>query len=157
MTTRSISSRPVVQLLSWFYLYWIFHKHSFCTNALLHLNVSFSVYSEARQSQLSQEGILNVLQFCDKWDAPSVQDYCLNYLDQVVAAWELHPMLALSIGQKFNRRHWLKDALTKLQHIPVSMWIDNSTILSWMSPHEMTITLQLRECMHLSQFELICF
>lgn len=66
-------------------------------------------------------------------------------------------MFAFSIGQKFNQQHWLKDALTKLQKLPVSTWIDNPTILSSMSPPDMIIALRLREHTHLSRFELICF
>jgi hypothetical protein len=124
--------------------------------SLLHLN-PFRVYSEAGQSQLSQEKVLDVLQFCDKWDIPRVQDYCIDYLDRAVTARELNPMLAFSIGRKFNRQAWLKDALTKLQRIPISTWIDNSKILSWMSPHDMITVLRLREHMYQARLELICF
>ena len=124
---------------------------------LLGLNYFFSVFSEDSQHGLSPERILDVLRFCDKWDAPRVEYYCLNYLDQVVATRKLHPMLAFSLGRKFKRTSWLKDALTRLQEIPVSTWVEDSEILSWMSPHDMIIVLRLREHLHLSRFELICF
>ena len=41
--------------------------------------------------------------------------------------------------------------------MPISTWINDSTILSWMSPHDMIIALRLREHMHLSRLELIRF
>jgi len=66
-------------------------------------------------------------------------------------------MLAFSIGRKFHRKAWLEEALTKLQRMPISTWIDNPTVLSWMSPHDMIVVLRLREHMHLSRLDLICF
>ena len=81
----------------------------------------------------------------------------MNYLNCAVNARKLHPMLALSIGRKFDQRLWLQDALTNVQRMPISTWIDDPTILSWMSPHDMTIALRLRENFNLSRLELICF
>jgi hypothetical protein len=111
-------------------------------HVLHNLNPSFRVYSEAGQNRLSQENILEVLRFADKWDAPGIQGYCVNYLDRAITARELHPMLAFSIGRRLNRP-WIEDALSKLQRIPISTWIDDPVILSWMTPHDMTITLCL--------------
>lgn len=115
------------------------------------------MYSEAAQNCITLEGILNVLRFSDKWDAPGVQAYCLSYLDQAVTKKELHPILAFSIGQKFSQPSWLRDALKGIQRVPISTWINDSTILSWMSPHDMIVVLRLREHTHLSRLDLVSF
>lgn len=115
------------------------------------------MYSEAAQNHITLEGILDVLRFSDKWDAPGVQAYCLSYLDQAGKKKELHPILAFSIGQKFNQPSWLRDALKGIQRVPISTWINDPTILSWMSPHDMIVVLRLREHTHLSRLDLLSF
>ena len=106
---------------------------------------------------MSQDEILDVLAFCDKWDVPSAKGYCLDYLDQAIGRRELRPMLALSIGRKFNRSRWLRDALNKLQQLPIGTWVDNPRILSWMSPQDMLIVFRLREHAHTLRLEFVCF
>lgn len=106
---------------------------------------------------MTQDEILDVLTFCDKWDVPSAKGYCLDYLDQAIRRRELHPMLALSIGRKFNRSRWLRDALNKLQDLPIRTWVDNPLILSWMSPQDMLIVFRLREHAHALRLEFVCF
>lgn len=101
--------------------------------------------------------ILDILAFCHKWEVPSAQGYCLEYLNQAVERRELHPMLAFCIGRKFNQNRWLRDALTRLQQIPIVSWVDNPEILSWMSPHDMLIILRLRESAHMYRLEFACF
>jgi hypothetical protein len=106
---------------------------------------------------MTPDEILGVLAFCHRWEVPSAQGYCLEYLNQVIERKELHPMLAFSIGRKFNQSSWLRDALTQLQEMPVISWADNPEILSWMSPHDMLIVLRLREHMHMYRLEFVCF
>ena len=115
------------------------------------------MYSEARQSHVAGDGILDVLRFSDKWDAPGVQAYCIDYLGRSITRKELHPVLAFSIGRKFNQKPWLKDALNNIQLTPVSTWIENPTILSWMAPHDLIVILRLREYTYLSRLDLVCF
>ena len=101
--------------------------------------------------------ILEVLTFCDKWDVPSAKGYCLDYLDQAIERRELHPMLAFSIGRKFERSRWLRDALNRLQQLPIVTWVDNPQILSWMSPQDMLVVVRLREHAHTLRLEFVCF
>lgn len=155
MTTLSTFTKSAMRLLSWFCQSQTFRKYSPNMWVWPSLNSSFSVHSEAAQSRITQEGILNVLRFSDKWDAPGVQAYCVSYLDRVVARKELHPILTFSIGRKLNQQSWLKDALTNIQRIPISTWINDSAILSWMSPHDMIVVLRLREHAYLSRLELV--
>lgn len=106
---------------------------------------------------MTEEGILNVLRFSDKWDAPGVQAYCINYLGRAITQKQLHPVLAFSVGRKFNQKSWLKDALRDIQRTPVSTWVENPVILSWMAPHDLIVILRLREYTHLSRLDLICY
>jgi len=106
---------------------------------------------------MSQEEILDVLTFCDQWDVPSAQGYCLDYLNRAIERTELHPMLAFSIGRKFNQSTWLRDALNKLQQIPIATWVESPRILSWVSPHDALVVFRLREYTHMSRLEFACF
>jgi len=106
---------------------------------------------------MTLDEILDTLAFCHRWEVPSAQGYCLEYLNQAIERRALHPMLAFSIGRKFNRLSWLRDALTKLQRMPIAPWVDDPQILSWVSPHDMVIVLRLREYTHMSRLEFICF
>ena len=56
----------------------------------LSLSFSFSMYSEARQSRVAGDGILDVLRFSDKWDAPGVQAYCIDYLGRSITVTNWH-------------------------------------------------------------------
>lgn len=106
---------------------------------------------------MTQNEILDVLAFCDKWDVPSAKGYCLNYLDRAIERRELHPMLAFCIGRKFNRSNWLRDALGKLQQLSIGTWVDDQQILSWMSPEDMLIVFRLREHAHMLRLEFVRF
>lgn len=106
---------------------------------------------------MTLDEILDVLAFCDRWEVPSAQGYCLEHLSRAIERKELHPMLAFSIGRKFNQTSWLRDALTGLQQIAVTSWVDNAKILSWVSPHDVLIVLQLREYTHMYRLEFACF
>ena len=106
---------------------------------------------------MSQDEILDLLAFCDKWDVPSAKGYCLDYLDQAIERRELHPMLAFSIGRKFNRDRWLRDALNALQQLPIRSWVDSPRILSWMSPEDMLVIFRLREHAQILRLEFIRF
>ena len=113
------------------------------------------MYLEAAQSRITVDGILNVLRFSDKWDAPGVQAYCITHLNRTRAMKLLHPVLEFSIARKFNQPSWVRDALTGIQQTPISTWINNTTILSWMVPHDMIVILRLREHASSSRLELI--
>lgn len=119
-------------------------------------DTSVSIYM-GPQSKMSLDEILSVLAFCHRWDVPSAQGYCLEYLNKAIAQRELHPMLAFSIGRKFDRPDWLRDALARLQHMPVSTWVDQPQFLPWVSTHDALIVLRLREYTHMSRLEFICF
>jgi len=106
---------------------------------------------------MSQDEILDVLTFCDQWEVPSAQGYCLEYLNRAIEREELHPMLAFSIGRKFSQSRWLRDALNKLQQLPITSWVDNPRILSWMSPHDVLVIFRLREHIHALRLEFVCF
>src|SRR5882757_5166179 len=118
---------------------------------------SSSVYSETGQSRMTQDGILEVLRFSDKWDAPGIQAYCISYLSRAVAGKTLHPVLTFSIARKFDQKHWLKDALANIQRGPISTWIDDPKILSWMAPHDMIVIIRLRDHMYSHRLELARF
>lgn len=106
---------------------------------------------------MTQAEILEVLTFCDQQDVPSAQGYYIEYLNQTIEWTELHPMLAFSIGRKFNQSRWLRDALYKLRRLPIRTWIEDPRVLSWVSPHDMMITFRLREHAHKLRLEFICF
>lgn len=106
---------------------------------------------------MSQDEILDVLTFCDRWEVPSVQCYCLDHLNRTIERKQLHPMLAFSIGRRFNQYHWLRDALTKLQLIPIGTWVEKPEILSWVSPQDVLVIFRLREYTHMSRLEFACF
>ena len=106
---------------------------------------------------MTLDKILSVLSFCHRWEVPSVQGYCLEYLSQAIERRQLHPMLAFSIGRKFNQTNWLRDALTKLQRLPVTSWVNDAQILEWMTLHDALIVLRLREYEHMSRLEFVCF
>jgi hypothetical protein len=117
-----------------------------------------SIYvSDTSKSKMTLNEILDVLAFCRRWDVSGAQGYCLEYLNQAIKRQELHPMLAFSIGRKFNRDDWLRDALTQLQEMPAISWADNPEILSWMSPNDMLIILRLREYAHMYRLEFVGF
>ena len=120
-------------------------------------NASSSVYSDSNQSKATQDEILDVLTFCDQWDVPSAQGYCLDYLNRAIEREELHPMLAFSIGRKFNQSRWLRDALRQLQEIPIGTWVGKPQILSWVSPDDALIVFRLREYTNMSRLEFVCF
>ena len=63
---------------------------------------SSRIYSDTSLSKMTQDDVLNVLAFCHRWEVPSAQGYCLEYLSEAIAQMRLHPMLAFSIGRKFN-------------------------------------------------------
>lgn len=115
----------------------------------------FSVHTEAGRSCVTQEGILDVLRFSDKWEALGVQAFCLQYLAHEISMKTLHPILALAIGRRFGKRAWLKDALVGIQRVPVATWISNEAILSWMTPDDMIMVIRLRDYAHSCRLDLI--
>jgi len=106
---------------------------------------------------MRQDEILDVLAFCHRWEVPSAQGYCLEYLNRAIERMQLHPMLAFSIGRKFNRMGWLRNALTQLQQIPIASWVNDVQVLTWTSPHDVLVVLRLREYTHMSRLEFVCF
>jgi len=105
---------------------------------------------------MTQDEILDVLTSCGQWEA-SAQGYCLEYLNRAIERRELHPMLPFSIGKKFGQVRWLRDALNKLQLMPIGTWVNNPQILSWMSPHDMVVVFRLREHIHTLRLDFVCF
>ena len=118
---------------------------------------SSRIYSDTSLSKMTQDDVLNVLAFCHRWEVPSAQGYCLEYLSEAIVQMRLHPMLAFSIGRKFNQKGWLRDALRKLQEIPVTSWVDDPQVLEWAMPHDVLVVLRLREYTHISRLEFVCF
>lgn len=122
----------------------------------LNLN-PLSIYSNDGRSKITLDEVLDVLAFCDKWEVPSAQGYCLEYLYQAIKRRELHPMLAFTIGRKFSQSHWLRDALNTLQQIPIGTWVEDPRILKWTSPHDALVVFRLREYTHALRLEFACF